>query len=99
KETDQILKKLYIDQNDQEIVKQVSLAAEENNVSMAQISLAWILSRPGIISPIIGVTRMEHLHQAIEAVDLKIDIDYFNSISEVYSSRPVIGHSYDSLLS
>ena len=85
-------------ENDFEILKKIEEGAKENNISVSQMSLAWLLDRPGVTSPILGVTKLKHLEEAIEVVDMSIDQDYFNRISEAYTVRPVKGHSYTSPL-
>ena len=41
-------------------------------ISMAQVALAWVLSKPDVTAPIIGATRLEHLEEAIAALDVKL---------------------------
>ena len=61
--------------------------------SGSQIALAWILSKPHIASPIIGATKMEHLDQAIAALDIKLSEDEIKSLEEPYKPHPVLGHT------
>jgi 1-deoxyxylulose-5-phosphate synthase len=44
--------------------------ATERGVTAAQIALAWLLARPGVVAPIIGATRIEHVEDAIAATRL-----------------------------
>jgi aryl-alcohol dehydrogenase-like predicted oxidoreductase len=39
---------------------------------MAEVALAWLLSRPGVTAPIVGATRLEHLEAAVRALDLDL---------------------------
>ena len=39
---------------------------------MAQIALAWLLSKEAVTAPIVGATKPEHLTDAVAAVDLKL---------------------------
>ena len=53
----------------------------ERGVSGSQIALAWILSKPYVSSPIIGATKMDHLEQAIAALEApreKVHNEAFN---------------------
>jgi 1-deoxyxylulose-5-phosphate synthase len=98
KESDSLQQTWYNHSNDNEIINEIEQIAKELDVSMAQVSLSWVLQQPGITSPIIGVTKISHLEDAIAAIELRINQDYIKRISEKYTSRPIAGHSYKSLI-
>jgi len=52
----------------QEIVK---LMSEEKGCSMAQVGMAWLLHQSKVVSPIVGVTKLPHLEEAIGALKIK----------------------------
>jgi aryl-alcohol dehydrogenase (NADP+) len=56
-------------------------------VSPAQIATAWVLGRPGVISPIIGATKVDHVRDAIAASELQLDADEIWSLEELYRPR------------
>ena len=60
---------------------------------LSQIALAWILSKPHVDAPIIGATKMEHLDQAIAALDINLSEDEIKQLEEPYKPHPVLGHS------
>lgn len=93
--SDPYIRSRYFHPNDFEILKVIEEIAIEEKLSIAQISLAWLLAQDGVTSPIIGITKMEHLEEALTVVDLNLNTDYFRRIDEVYSSRPIIGHAYE----
>ena len=93
--SDLYLKQRYFKDNDFEIADTVKEIASEESVSPAQIALAWILVQPGITSPIIGVSKIQHLEEAISAMEIRLNPDYVKRIDECYIPRPVTGHSYD----
>ncbi len=39
--------------------------ATKKGVSMAQIAVAWILSKPGVVAPVIGATKLSNLEDTI----------------------------------
>ena len=45
------------EENDRKIVEAVTAVARERDVTRAQVALAWVLHRPGVTAPIVGVTR------------------------------------------
>ena len=62
------------------------------DVPAAQVSLAWLLTRPGITSLIIGARTDEQLADNLAAVDLDLTEDQVARIEEV--SRPPLLYPY-----
>jgi len=89
-ETDQFGKTLYV-ASDQQIVEQVAQIANERGVSRAQVALAWMLSKPIVTSPIIGASKMNHLEEAVAALDLKLTDDEMKRLEEPYTPHRVAG--------
>jgi len=89
-ETDEFGKTLYQD-DDRRIVERVASVAERRGVPMAQVALAWLLSRPAVTAPIVGATKAHHLDDAVAAVDLKLDDDEVRSLEEPYRPHEVRG--------
>jgi len=71
----------------------VAAIAKTRNVSMAQVALAWSLSKPYISAPIVGTTSIDKLKDLIAGVHLKLTEEEIKSIDEPYEPRPVVGHS------
>jgi aryl-alcohol dehydrogenase (NADP+) len=89
-ETDAFGRTLYAD-DDASIIEAVRTIAEARGISRAQVALAWMLSKPGITSPIIGATKTHHLDDAIAAVEVKLTDDEIAALEKPYSPRPVVG--------
>ena len=91
-QTDEFGKSLY-DQADEDrlIVQRVGEIAKNRGVSMAQVSLAWMLSKPAVTSPIVGATKEQHLADAAAAVDLELSAEETASLEEPYGPHPVMG--------
>ena len=70
---------------------------EENpakrGVPNAQVALAWILAQPGVTSPIIGASKMQHLDDAVAALSLKLDKSELKLLAEPYQPHAILGHS------
>ncbi|GMV20888.1 MAG: hypothetical protein AMXMBFR57_08370 [Acidimicrobiia bacterium] len=58
---------------------------------MAQVALAWLLSRPGVVAPIIGATRLQHLTDAIGALDVRLTEDERHALEAPYQPHAVRG--------
>ncbi|MFI6070304.1 aldo/keto reductase [Actinoplanes sp. NPDC051343] len=55
---------------DELVVNAIQSVAEARGVAMAQVALAWVLSKPVVSCPIVGATRPHHLPDAVAALDL-----------------------------
>jgi aryl-alcohol dehydrogenase (NADP+) len=89
--SDDFIHKLY-EASDLKTVDSVAKVAEERGVSSAQVALAWLLHQEGVVAPIIGATRLEHLEEAVTAVDLKLDEGELARLEESYQPHSVRGH-------
>jgi aryl-alcohol dehydrogenase-like predicted oxidoreductase len=63
--------------------------AEARNVSAAQVSLAWLLGRPGVTSLVIGARREEQLHDNLKAASLILTDDERARLDKV-SAPPLL---------
>ncbi len=84
---------MYFRKNDHEILEQVTQTARERGMTGPQIALAWLLNKPHISAPIIGATKMEHLEQALAALDIRLEEAEIRRLEEAYQPHPVLGHS------
>jgi aryl-alcohol dehydrogenase-like predicted oxidoreductase len=91
-QTDAFGKRLYIEE-DLAIAQQVHEVSEARGLPMAQVALAWMLSKPVITSPIIGATKMNHLDDAVAALSLQLTPEEVQKLEEVYHPHPVLGFS------
>jgi aryl-alcohol dehydrogenase-like predicted oxidoreductase len=62
--------------------------AKENGLSMTQMALAFVNSRPFVTSNIIGATSMEQLKQNIGSIDLKLGDEVLKGIEEIHDTIP-----------
>jgi aryl-alcohol dehydrogenase-like predicted oxidoreductase len=94
-ETDQFSKAIYTktEEADKKVVDRLSELAEKRGVKMATLGLAWILSKSGITSPIVGATKPHHLTDAVAALDVKLTADEIESLEEPYVPHSVLGFS------
>jgi 1-deoxyxylulose-5-phosphate synthase len=91
--TDAFAHNLYYRDDDFKIVDRVAEVARKRGVSNIQIALAWILSKPYVTAPIIGVSKMEHFDENLKALDIKLTADEIKALEEPYQPHPVLGHS------
>jgi len=89
--TDKYFKGAYFYENDFEILDRVKQVAREKGVKPAQVALAWHFSKPWVISPILGATKVEHVEEAAEALDVKLSRDDIQRLEEVYMPHHLHG--------
>jgi len=83
----------YRDGGGETIIGRVEELAAEKDATMAQISLAWLLSKDPVTTPIIGVDSITHLEQAVDALDISLSESDMEWLEEPYEPLPVAGHS------
>jgi aryl-alcohol dehydrogenase (NADP+) len=91
--TDDYADQLYFREEDFTIAERAGEVARQRGVTASQIALAWMLDKPHITSPIIGASKMEHLEQAIAALDIQLTDDEVSSLEEAYQPHPILGHT------
>lgn len=69
---------------DRRVAAAVADVATERGVSRAQVALAWLLHQPAVTAPIVGVTKPDHLDDAVAAVDLKLSAEELSRLAEHY---------------
>lgn len=76
-----------------EINERVGELADQHGVSMAQIALAWLLHKDWVDAPIVGTSSVEHLEEAVEALELSLtdsDVEY---VEEPYEPGHIYSHA------
>ncbi len=91
-QTDEVGKRLYTEE-DLQIAQRVSDVAEARCLPMAQVALAWILSKPVVTAPIIGATKPHHLDDAVAALSVQLTPDEIRQVEEAYQPHPVLGYA------
>ena len=90
--TDVHLGRRYFRPEDFDVVERLVEVAKEKGLKPAQVALAWLISKQGVASPIIGPTRMEQLEELVEAVDVRLKAREIKRLEEPYRPHPVLGH-------
>ena len=89
--TDDYAHNLYYNESDFRVVDRVVELASKRGVDPSQIALAWLMSRPGVSSPIVGTTKIEHLDAAIAALEIKLDSQECVWLEEPYVPHQILG--------
>jgi aryl-alcohol dehydrogenase-like predicted oxidoreductase len=74
----------YINERGFRIVEALKKAAQQLNLTPAQVSLAWLISQPTITAPIASATNLDQLNELFEAATIELNpsvIDQLNQAS------------------
>ena len=77
---------------DFDVVDVVEQVAADRGVPMAQVALAWLRTRPGVTAPIVGVTKVHHLTDALASLDLALTDDEVRRLEAPYVPHGGLGH-------
>jgi aryl-alcohol dehydrogenase-like predicted oxidoreductase len=64
-------------------VDAVAIAAQGMNVSAAEIALAWVRDRPGVVAPIVGVRTTAQLRVVLASEDLDLPEEIIQALNDV----------------
>jgi len=70
-----------------DIAGRVMEVADKYGKAPAQIALAWLLGKPGVTAPVVGVSRLEQLDQLVGAAEISLEPEDAAYLEELY--RPV----------
>jgi aryl-alcohol dehydrogenase (NADP+) len=84
---------LYYTDTDFKIVDRVMEIAKKRGVKPIQVALAWILSKPAVSAPIVGITKEAQLGELIGALDIKLAAEEMQAMEAPYQPRAVQGHT------
>jgi len=78
----------YNSDNCYEATKQYLAIAKKNELSLAQMSLAYVNTRPFLTSTIIGATNLVQLEENINSIHIKLSDDVLQQIEQVHNKIP-----------
>ena len=88
-QSDDLAAYYYHRDQDWDIVERVVEVAGRLGVVPAQVAIAWLLHKPGITSPIVGATKIEHLEDAVKALGVSLSPQDIADIAAYLSALPV----------
>jgi aryl-alcohol dehydrogenase-like predicted oxidoreductase len=72
----------YFDERGEKILKALNEVSQQTGATQASVALAWLLARPTITAPIASATSMRQLESLFAAVDLKLDPEALDKLTE-----------------
>jgi aryl-alcohol dehydrogenase-like predicted oxidoreductase len=76
---------------DKAIVDRVGEVAQKHGVPRSHIALAWLRQKTPVAAPIVGVTKMSHLEDAVASLPLTLTADEMGFLEEPYVPHKVVG--------
>lgn len=89
--SDDYARRLYYVSSDFDVLDRVVEVANNHGVPPAQIALAWMLHKPYITAPIVGVTKMYQLDDAVASLDVKLSADEMAYLEAPYQPHAIAG--------
>ncbi|HYE87795.1 MAG TPA: aldo/keto reductase, partial [Vicinamibacterales bacterium] len=82
---------LYYADADYDVADRVVAVAQQKGVLPIQVALAWVLGKPGIVSPIVSATKLEQLDQLVAGLSVTLTPDEVRALEEPYQPHAVRG--------
>jgi aryl-alcohol dehydrogenase-like predicted oxidoreductase len=76
---------------DAAVIDSLDARAKDSGIAPAQMALAWLLQKPGVIAPIVGVSKPGQLDDAIAALEVTLPPKTVARLEERYVPHPVAG--------
>ncbi len=94
--SDPFADEMYFVEDDYRVLDTLLEVSRARGEKPARVALAWLLSVPGVTSPIIGATRIEHLEDAVAAVEVKLTAEEIGKLEAAYVPHRILGHAQPS---
>jgi aryl-alcohol dehydrogenase-like predicted oxidoreductase len=79
---------VYANERTWSIIDEMFAVGEEANKQPVQVALRWLMQRPGVTAPIIGVRTMEHLESNLGAAGWSLTDEQMTRLNQVSSVNP-----------
>ena len=76
---------------DQAVLDALKSVATARGEAPAQVAIAWMLSKPAVTAPIIGVTKAHHMDDPLAAVESPLSAEEIATLEAPYAAQEVIG--------
>jgi len=78
---------------DRKVIKAVGSVAAQKGLSYAQVALAWILQKQPVVAPIVGATKLSHLDDVLDALNVKLSPEEIETLEAPYVPHDVVAFS------
>ncbi|WP_449415804.1 aldo/keto reductase [Ochrobactrum teleogrylli] len=82
----------FNDEADFAVLARLQEIAKKLDARPSQVALAWLISRPSVAAPIVGVSKLNHIEDAVKATQLTLSDDDISMLEEPYKPHQVRLH-------
>ena len=90
--SDEFADRMYYREEDFRVLDALLDVSRGRGAPPSQVALAWLLSAPGVVSPILGATDARHLEQAAPALEIELTQEEIEALEAPYVPHPILGH-------
>lgn len=90
--TDDFADRLYYREEDWRVLDALVSVSRSRGEPPARVALAWLLSAPGVVSPIVGATKPEQVTEAARAIEITLSAEEIEILEKPYIPHPILGH-------
>ncbi|MCF3934960.1 aldo/keto reductase [Acuticoccus sp. M5D2P5] len=91
-EADPFIQRFFSGDADYDVQDAVRALAAAKGASMAEIAIAWMLSKPYVAAPVMGATKPEQIESAVRALDVSLTAEEIAALEAPYKPHPVLLH-------
>lgn len=73
----------FLDEHSTAVVEALVIAAKGLDVTPAEVALAWVRDRPGVVSPIVGARTTSQLRTSLSSESLELPAELVEALDEV----------------
>jgi aryl-alcohol dehydrogenase-like predicted oxidoreductase len=89
---DPFISKFHGGEADAAIRARLQEVASHFGAPPARVAITWLLGRPGVTSPVVGATKLEHIEEAVAATASRLGEEDARLLEELYRPRSVLLH-------
>jgi aryl-alcohol dehydrogenase (NADP+) len=90
---DPLAREFYYRDDDYAVLDRLTEVSVKRGLPNATVALAWLLHKPAVTAPLIGVENVAQLDDAVKSLDVALSVDEIKLLEEPYRPHPVFGHS------
>lgn len=91
-QTDEHAKGMYYQEADYQVADRAAELARKRGIKVPQVALAWLFHKQFVTAPIIGTTKLEHLDDAVNALEIRLEKEEMEYLEAGYVPHKVLGH-------
>ena len=75
---------MYLGENNFQIAGRLVETAKKYGKTPAQIAIAWLLSKPAVTAPVVGVSKVSQILDLVAATEISLEAEDIHYLEELY---------------